>query len=304
MQNGEGSDPGVGLEPSAVEEADFATVRRGYEPRSVRARLREAAEEIRRLNALVGTLLNRVTELEETPAEVLESRRVAEALGDEATRILQSASDAARERIERAEAEHARIVGEAQATAAATIEEGREQGRGMVLEARNVRERILTDMASKRHDYQIEVEQLREMRDRLMEALGIFRQGLDGWIEDLVQAGPRAAEAAERAGLRIAVQPEPTVVQIEAEIGTARLAGVPLDGGLAEEAPLRDGAPAPAGDDAAPQSPEDGDEPEAAGGPVEIGGSSFGPSPKPSDVPARLYDIEAEAGADRPQEWA
>ena len=304
MENGGGSDPGVGLEPSAVEEADFATVRRGYEPGPVRARLRDAAEEIRRLNALVGSLSNRIAELEATPVEVLERRRVAEALGDEATRILQSASDAAQERIESAEQEHARIVGESRATASAAIEEGREQGRNMVLEARNVRERILADLAAKRQEYQIEVEHLREIRERLLEALGIFRQGLDGWIEDLVQAGPRAAAAAERAGLRVAALPEPTVAQIEAEIGTARLAGMPLDGGPATEAGAPDEAPAlddaapEDGGDVEPQRLQDTDEPEAVGEPVDIAGLTFAPSPQSPGAPARLYDIEAEAEFD------
>ncbi|MDE0195428.1 MAG: hypothetical protein OXP08_07730, partial [bacterium] len=330
MENGGGSDPGAGLEPEAVEDADFATVRRGYEPGPVRARLREAAEEIRRLNTVVGSLSNRIAELEDTPPEVLEARRVAEALGDEATRILQSASDAAQERIERAEAEHARIVGEAQATAAATIEDGREQGRNMLHEARNVRERILADLASRRREYQVEVEQLREMHDRLTEALGIFRQGLDGWIDELVQAGPRAAAAAERAGLRVAAQPESTVAQIEAEIATARLAGMPLgsepateapagpaggplDGGPAEEASAGGEAPAPA-DTAAeagePDSPEDVDELDAMGESVEIAGLTLEPAPKSPGAPARLYDVEAEAdvafdaGADLPHSQA
>ena len=229
MEYGDGSDPGTGLAPEAVEENDFATVRRGYEPESVRTRLRDAAEEIRRLNTLVGSLSNRVTELEGTPPKTLESRRVAEALGDEATRVLKSATDAAQVRIERAETEHTRIVGEAEAAAVATAEEGRQQGRSMVAEARNVRERILADLAGKRHEHRVEVERLRVMRDRLLEALGIFRQGLDGWIEELVQAEPRAAAAAEQAGLRVAAQPEATVPEIEAEIATARLAGMPLD---------------------------------------------------------------------------
>ena len=181
--------------------------RRGYEPEPVRTRLREAAEEIRRLNALVGSLSDRITELESTPPETLESRRVAEALGDEATRVLQSATDAAQVQIERAEAEHARIVGEAEAAAAAIAEEGRERGKSMVVEAQAVRERILADLARRRHEHRVEVEQLRVTRERLLEALDIFRQGLDGWIEELVQAEPRAAAAAEQAGLRVAAQP-------------------------------------------------------------------------------------------------
>lgn len=325
MEDGDGPDPGPGLDPEAVEEIDFAKVRRGYDPESVGTRLREAAEEIRRLNALVGSLSDRISELEATPPEALESRRVAEALGDEATRVLQSASDAAQVQIERAEAEHARIVGEAEAAAAAIAEEGRERGRNMVVEAQSVRERILADLARKRHEHRVEVEQLRVTRDRLMEALGIFRQGLDGWIEELVQAEPRAAAAAQQAGLRVAAQPESTVAELEAEISTARLAGMAPDGGSGEEAPATDdaaegaagtdadtdttpgqqgrvagadaGTAAVAADAAEPETPDELDEPEAVGEYVDLEGLTIEPSPAPALAAVRLYDVEAEAEA-------
>ena len=319
MEDGDGPDPGHGLDPEAVEEIDFAKVRRGYEPESVHTRLREAAEEIRRLNALVGSLSDRISELEATPPETLESRRVAEALGDEATRVLQSASDAAQVQIERAEAEHARIVGEAEAAAAAIAEEGRERGKNMVVEAQSVRERILADLARKRHEHRVEVEQLRVTRERLLEALGIFRQGLDGWIDELVQAEPRAAAAAEQAGLRVAAQPESTVAELEAEISTARLAGMPLDGGSGEEAPaIDDAAEGAAGSDADADttpaqegeaagagtaaaevaSDADADDPEAVGEYVDLEGLTIGPSPAPKPAAAvRLYDVEAETDA-------
>jgi len=236
MGDGGGSGPGHGLSPEAVEKDDFARVRRGYEPGSVRARLHEAAEEIRRLNGLTGSLSDRITELEATPPEALESRRVAEALGDEATRVLQSANDAAQVQIERARAEHDRIVGEAEAAAAAIAEEARERGRNMVAEAQSVRERILSDAARKRHEHLVEVEKLRVTRDRLLEALGVFRQGLDGWIEELVQAEPRAVAAAQQAAQRVAARPEPTAAELEAEISTARLAETAPEGGPGEEA--------------------------------------------------------------------
>ncbi len=328
MTDGDGPDSGHGLDPRAVEEIDFAKVRRGYEPDAVRARLSEAAEEIRRLNTLVGSLSDRITELEATPPEALESRRVAEALGDEATRVLQSASDAAQVQIERAEAEHARIVGEAETAAAAIAEEGRERGRNMVVEAQAFRERILVDLARKRHEHRVEVEQLRVTRDRLLEALGIFRQGLDGWIEELVQAEPRAVAAAEQAGQRVAAQPESTVAELEAEISTARLTGMAPDAESGEEAPATDEAAAegptdtgadadttpgevaegPAGADAdGPGTPDELDEPEAVGEYVDLEGLTVEPSPAPASAPVRLYDVEAEtvtgfdAGAD-PQE--
>ncbi len=324
MEDGDGPDPGHGLDPEAVEEIDFAKVRRGYEPESVRTRLREAAEEIRRLNAQVGSLSDRITELEVTPPETLESRRVAEALGDEATRVLQSATDAAQVQIERAEAEHARIVGEAEAAAAAIAEEGRERGKNMVVEAQTVRERILSDLARKRHEHRVEVEQLRVTRDRLLEALGIFRQGLDGWIEELVQAEPRAAAAAQQAGQRVAAQPESTVAELEAEISTARLAGMVPDGGSGEEAPAGDAAAeGAAGADAyadttpeqegevadagtagaasgadGPETPDELDEPEAVGEYVDLEGLTIEPSPAPPPAAVRLYDVEAEAAAE------
>ena len=319
MENGDGPDPG--LAPEAVEDTEFATVRRGYEPGPVRTRLREAADEIRRLNALVGSLSSRVAQLEDTPPDQLESRRVAAALGDEATRVLQSASDAARERIERAEAEHHDIVGKAQATAAVIVEEAREQGRDMVFEARDVRERILADLARKRHEHRIEVEQLRVIHDRFSEALSICRQGLDGWMEELAQTEPQAVVAAERAGQRLGAVPEPTIAEIEAEIEAARLVGMPLNRGP-DEAESGDGTrahPAADTDDAEPeqaeQAAEDAAAPSADGGDepdgledldeleepseyVEILGYTVDPSATPSARAAvGLYDVEAEADA-------
>lgn len=258
MANGDGLDPGAGLDPEAVEKADFGTVRRGYQPEPVRSRLREAAQEIRRLNALVASLQERIAEFEATPAERLETAREVEALGDETARVLQAARDAAQERLERAEAESDEINAKARTAGAAIVEQGREQGREMVVEARKVRERILSDLAYKRHAHRVEVEQLRVIRDRLLEAVSICREGLDGWIADLVQAGPQAAAAAERAGLRVAAEPEPTVGEMEAEIHAARLAGLPLDVGSVQA--TSDDEAAAAGTDSGPQeAPEAGD---------------------------------------------
>ena len=231
MADGDGLDPGEGLAPEAVENADFGKVRRGYEPGPVRSRLRQAAEEIRRLQVVIASLQQRIAELEALPPERLEAAQAVEALGDEAARVLQAARDAARERLERATSERGEMIAEARTAAAAIVEEGREEGRELVIEARNHRERILSDLAYKRHAHRVEVEQLRVVHDRLVEAVSICREGLDGWIADLVQASPRAEAAAARAGLRVAAEPEPTVGEMEAEIQAARLAGLALDAG-------------------------------------------------------------------------
>lgn len=234
MESGDQLDHGPGLSPEAVEEADFATVRRGFAPKAVRARLSEAATEIRRLNALVESLSERVSELasalEDAPLAELEPSQMTEALGDEAARVLQTAREAAQERIDRAEAERDRIKSEADAAAAAIIEESRTEGRAMVAEAGKVRERILADLAAKRHEHRVEVERLRVMRDRFMEALTICREGLDGWMDEVAQAEAHAAAAAERAAERVAAERAATVGEIEAEIKAGRLVGLPLDG--------------------------------------------------------------------------
>ena len=283
MANGDGRDLGAGLAPEAVEKADFDTVRRGYQPEPVRSRLRAAAAEIRRVNALVASLQERIAEFEAIPAERLETARAVEALGDEAARVLQAARDAAQERLERAEAASDDITGKARVAAAAIVEQGREQGQELVVEARNVRERILSDLAYKRHAHRVEVEQLRIIRDRLLEALSISREGLDGWIADLVQVGPQAAAAAERAGLRIAAEPESTVGEMEAEIQATRLAGLPLDAEPGQAA---------SGDEAATvgADPEPDETPEAG---AEPDGASDAEPAEP-DEPTDLEDVELE----------
>jgi len=336
MTNGDGLDVGAGLAPEVVERADFNTVRRGYEREQVHSRLRAAAAEIRRLYGLVAALQARIAEFEAIAPERLETARAVEALGDEAARVLQAARDAARERLERAEAESDDITAQAEVAAAAIVEQGREQGRELVVEARSLRERILTDLAYKRHAHRVEVEQLRVIRDRLLEAVSICREGLDGWIADLAQAGPKAAAAAERAGLRVAAEPEPTVGQMEAEIQAARLAEMPLEteSGQADsddqDADAADG-PEPEEDpeavvepvDADADGPEDAgpvelieyeeldelaeeepDEPDRAGEPepseyVEIVGYQDGPPERSGGPAVGLYDVEAESDFER-----
>lgn len=313
MESGDELDHRPGLTPEAVEEADFATVRRGFDPKAVRARLSEAAAEIRRLDALVGSLSERISELEEAPPAQLDSNQLTEALGDEAARVLQTAREAAQEQIDRAAAECDRMTDEAKAAAEAVIEESRTEGRAMVAEAGKVRERILADLAGKRHQHRVEVEQLRVMRDRFMEALTICRQGLDGWMEEVAQAEPQAVAAAERAGQRVAAEREPTVGEIEAEIKAGRMMGLPLGGGP-DSAASGGGAPAEADPDEAAGAGhpsdavpggahdaddayrlEDLDESEELDEGVEMVGY---PRPSSASGSVGLYDVEAEPEPD------
>ena len=253
---------GASLDPSELDQASFELVRRGFDPLPVQRTLQHAAAVIRDLRRERDVLAARVAEVEAVLSEPLEAHRVAEALGAEATQVLEAAHAAAAERAERAEREAEAIRAEALAAADTTraeaiaareetlaaaerdaeevAEEGRQRGRGMVNEAQAVRERMLSDLARKRQTGRAQVEQLRAGRDRLLESLTIAQQSLDAAMKDLVDSVPEARAAAERAGLRIANEPTPTVETMEAEIEAARLVGHPLVDGIA--------APGSAGD--------------------------------------------------------
>jgi len=247
---------GPEIDPAALERVSFEVVRRGYEPMAVQRELQQAAAAIRALQREVATLQAQLAELDVPPTEQLEARRVAEALGAEATQVLDAAHVAAVERGERADreaeavrvqasadadtsrreamAERDRIVAAAGQEAEQIVEEGRQRGREMVNEAQVVRQRMLGDLARKRQTGRAQIEQLRAGRDRLLESLVISQQNLDQAVKDLVDAVPEARGAAERAGLRVANEPTPTVEVMEAEIEAARLVGHPLVEGVPE----------------------------------------------------------------------
>ena len=253
---------GASLDPSEFDQASFELVRRGFDPLPVQRTLQRAAAVIRELRRERDVLAARVAEVEAVLSEPLEAHRVAEALGAEATQVLEAAHAAAAERAERAEREAEAIRAEALTAADTTraeaiaareetlaaaerdaeevAEDGRQRGRDMVNEAQAVRERMLSDLARKRQTGRAQVEQLRAGRDRLLESLTIAQQSLDAAVKDLVDSVPEARAAAERAGLRIANEPTPTVETMEAEIEAARLVGHPLVDGIA--------APGSAGD--------------------------------------------------------
>ena len=253
---------GASLDPSELDQASFELVRRGFDPLPVQRTLQHAAAVIRELRRERDVLAARVAEVEAVLSEPLEAHRVAEALGAEATQVLEAAHAAAAERAERAEREAEAIRAEALTAADTTraeaiaareetlaaaerdaeevAEDGRQRGRDMVNEAQAVRERMLSDLARKRQTGRAQVEQLRAGRDRLLESLTIAQQSLDAAMKDLVDSVPEARAAAERAGLRIANEPTPTVETMEAEIEAARLVGHPLVDGIAAPGSARD----------------------------------------------------------------
>ena len=205
------------LDLNRLEAASLPVVRRGFDRVSVATLLRQAAAEIRRLRTQADALRRRADELEAAPHPELEAERIAEALGQEAVRVLEAARAAAAERAGRAEEERGRMLEQARSDGAQIVEESRAQGRDIVAEARSVRKQILGDLVRKRQSYRIELEQLRAAGDRLLESLAELRQEIDDSAVRLVQAVPEAQAAAERVGLLL-TGPEPTPEQVDAEI--------------------------------------------------------------------------------------
>ncbi len=244
------------FDPARLEAVDFDVVRRGFDPTEVRAQLQRASEEFRRLRVERDELAGRLAEFDGVETNQLEASRVAAALGAEAAGVLESAHLAATERAERAEREaeavREEVLAEAETVRATAqteadeilerarqaaeelVDDGRTRGRDMVGEAQTVRERMLSDLARKRQTGRAQVEQLRAARDRLLDSLSTVQDSVEIAVVDLVESVPEARSAAERAGLRVAAEPEITTDQLEAEIEAARLVGHPLVDDLAD----------------------------------------------------------------------
>jgi hypothetical protein len=130
----------------------------------------------------------------------------------------------------------------------------------LVDEARRARERILRDLARRRHEARREVAQLQAGRDRLLETFAAIRGTIDASTRELNLALAEARLRAGEAGREIDRQDLPTAAALDAELELARLARLPLvaperpddqqdDAVLeqleAEEVPLLDDAEAP-----------------------------------------------------------
>jgi DivIVA domain-containing protein len=157
---------------------------------------REASDDIRR-------------KAEERAASVMEEAQA------EAHRLRTEAAEILSVRTSEAEAAAADIIGEAEARAAelrasneraaedqrqraeteaaAIVEDARQQGREMLDEARSARERVLNDLGRRRNLLQAQVEELRQGRDRLLEAYRVVKRTFLDATEALAHVEARAA---------------------------------------------------------------------------------------------------------------
>ena len=90
----------------------------------------------------------------------------------------------------------------AEAEAAAIIEASKQQGREMMQEAKEVRQRMLDDLANRRQALRQQIEQLQAGRDRLSAAYDIVRETLAVATEELHVALPEGRLSAEIASLQ------------------------------------------------------------------------------------------------------
>ena len=114
-----------------------------------------------------------------------------------------------------AEAEVRTVREKARADAEAAVAGAQSQGREMVAEARAVRERMLSDLTRRRRGLQVQIDQLRAGRERLLAAYEVVRRTLDEATRELNAAEPEARLAAEEVGRRtvesdVVLKPEPS----------------------------------------------------------------------------------------------
>ncbi len=199
--------------PAAVGSAAFPTSRRGFDQAEVRDFLKMVAAEMARLQERERFLESEMRAMQTRGLSApgrLDEETVTTLLGEEAARVLTAARDASTQSRDRAEEsatrlvkdaaedavriresavlEAARIRDDSGADAEAEIEMAKQQGRDMVNEAREYREKVLSELSRRRDAARSQIEQLLHGRDRLMNAFERARIASEDVIGGLTDA--------------------------------------------------------------------------------------------------------------------
>jgi cell division septum initiation protein DivIVA len=210
--------------PAAVGAAQFTVGRRGFEQEEVRDFLRMVSAELARLQERERFLESELRAMQTrgmSAPGVLDEETVTALLGEETARVLTVAREAAQqmrlraaesaERLVReasadasrmrqdAELEAARRQNDAAADVEAEIELAKQQGRDMVNEAREYREKVLSELARRRELARQQIEQLIHNRDRLVSAFDRARNAADDVVGDLAEFDDLSQEIARAA---------------------------------------------------------------------------------------------------------
>jgi len=200
--------------PTAVAEAAFGTARRGFDQQEVRDFLRMVSAELSRLQERERFLERELRAAQAGPSGVapeLDEETVTRLLGEETSRILQTAresglqikaraeeaagrllrdaTDEAQRQREAADVEAARRRSDAAADAEAELGMAKQQGREMVEEARAYRERVLGELARRREQARQQIDQLVHGRDRLLQVFERARLVAVDVVADLTPLG-------------------------------------------------------------------------------------------------------------------
>lgn len=199
--------------PAAVGSAAFPVAKRGFDQGEVRDFLRMVAAELARLQErekfLEGELRALQTSGMSAPGR-LDEETVTTLLGEEAARVLSTARDASAQIRQRAEEQATRLVKEAAEDAAriresamveavrirddaaadaeSEIDMAKQQGRDMVNEAREYREKVLSELSRRRDAARKQIEDLLHGRNRLMNAFERARIASENVLSELVDA--------------------------------------------------------------------------------------------------------------------
>ena len=212
--------------PAAVGSAQFSVVRRGFEQEEVRDLLRGVSAELARLQERERFLESELRAMQTrglSAPGALDEEMVTALLGEETARVLTSAREAAKQQIARAAETAERLVREASSDAArirqeaeiessrkrndavadveAEIELAKQQGREMVIEAREYREKGLSELARRRELAREQIEHLIHDRDRLVAAFDRARLAANDVVGDLTEFDELSEEVARISGL-------------------------------------------------------------------------------------------------------
>ena len=212
--------------PAAVGSAQFSVVRRGFEQEEVRDLLRGVSAELARLQERERFLESELRAMQTrglSAPGALDEEMVTALLGEETARVLTTAREAAKQQIARAAETAERLVREASSDAArirqeaeiessrqrndavadveAEIELAKQQGREMVIEAREYREKVLSELARRRELAREQIEHLIHDRDRLVAAFDRARLAANDVVGDLTEFDELSEEVARISGL-------------------------------------------------------------------------------------------------------
>lgn len=297
----------------------------GEETARVLRSAQEAAEEIRsraeeRAAALVREAQDEAAGLresaeQEATARTEESERSAtesqEAADAYATGVREDAERETAELRETATREVAISRAETAAASEAELEAAKQEGRGLVAEARAVRERVLADLGRRRSLLQTQIDELRAGRDRLLDGYRVVKRTLSEATDALSQVEARAASELSQPPPPMEVPPVPgelealagapeggPEVDVEVAVAVAQIAveaTADEDSGAAVEA-LFARLRASGGEAAPPSEPGVADTGVAEPGEPEPGAPG-GPEPEPPAEPSGDDGLRAARAA-------